>query len=117
MGLSRAGGADHKLFKMLRKPALTALEEGGKGSEPQQDSLLEELAWEEGRVPIRWRFALVARYLTPDSAAADLATFQMVLKARNQISHGEPIEPTQLPIAEAQNLLSRYVELTLALEK
>jgi hypothetical protein len=103
----------HKLADRVRPAALQALQLTGADDCQAPYQVLEPIIWEQKRMPLGSQFALVAAYLSPTTAEDDVGAFRTVRKARDAISHGEPIDPGDLPIQHVEELLPRYFELAL----
>ena len=105
----------NKLAELLRTPAMAALRMKVGDHESAPSSVLEQTVWEHKRMPLANRFALIASYLSPATAAEDVAAFRAAKKVRNAISHGDPVDVDQLPVTQVHRLLSVYIELALKL--
>jgi len=105
----------NKLVDRLRKPALEALRMTVGECATAPSSVLEQIVWEQARMPLASRFALIASYLSPATAVEDVPAFGAAKRARDAISHGEPLDVDELPTAEVQRLLHLYIDLALKL--
>jgi len=67
----------------------------------------------EGKHNLVSRFTLVSAVLLPDQSAleaeADLLAFKRIKKLRDEISHGDDVDETNLPVHELHNLLMKYL--------
>lgn len=67
----------------------------------------------EGKHNLVSRFALVSAVLLPEQSAseaqADLLAFKRIKKIRDEISHGDDVDETNLPVHDLHNLLMKYL--------
>jgi hypothetical protein len=67
----------------------------------------------EGKHNLVSRFTLVSAVLLPEQSAseaeADLVAFKRIKKIRDEISHGDDFDETNLPVHELHNLLTKYL--------
>ncbi len=67
----------------------------------------------EGKHNLVSRFALVSAVLLPEQSAseaeADLVAFKRIKKIRDEISHGDDVDETDLPVHELHSLLMKYL--------
>jgi hypothetical protein len=74
---------------------------------------IQELAWSKERAPLTAKFAVVALTLAPEDAIKDLQDFKVVKDARDALSHGSISDPDELPIAQLQQLVRKYIDVAL----
>lgn len=74
---------------------------------------LRELAWSKERAPLTAKFVVVALTLVPEDAVKDLQEFKVVKDARDALSHGSIADPDELPIAQLQQLVRKYIDVAL----
>jgi hypothetical protein len=77
------------------------------------ENVLAQLVGTSARMTLTAKFAVAAIALAPERSAADVATFARVKDARDKLSHGQWIEPSTLPIGDAEELAGRYLQLAL----
>lgn len=99
----------NKLFELRRDDLLARLRLDAEG-DPTADVPLDELVWVPERAPLRSRFALVACDLFPASAAKHVSRFAAAKDARDELAHGAIRDPSELPTADLQALLSTYLQ-------
>jgi hypothetical protein len=104
-----------KLAAHVRQDALGALRMTGEERESVPQAVLAELVWEQQRMPLASRFALVASYLSPGTAEQDTSEFRRAQDVRDKLSHGERVGANRLPTDAVRDLLQRYYELALQL--
>jgi hypothetical protein len=103
----------HKLSERYRESVLSELAAGHR-VDAVDASLVARLAWDPRRAPLTSKFAIAAIALDPEASATDVAQFARVKKARDEISHGELVNETDLPLADAEALAELYVRLATA---
>jgi hypothetical protein len=73
-----------------------------------------ELFWEQSRMPLKSKFAIVATYLCPETAIGDLQLFSEYKAIRNKISHGVIVLESDIP-RSLPEFVTKY--LTAAVKK
>jgi len=102
------------LYKRVSKPAEDGLMQGAGRTDSPETVVLATLI--NGRKPLAARFAVVAVYLSPSTAAGDVTSFTQAYKARNDIAHGKELLTDQrFPLRPVEMLLQRYLNLAFGL--
>lgn len=75
------------------------------------ENVLAHLVGNPARMTLAAKFAVAAIALAPERTAAEIEIFARVKDARDKLSHGQWIEPSTLPMRDAEELAGRYLQL------
>jgi hypothetical protein len=97
------------LYTHLHDAATNSIAMTGVDGATAPSGVTAALLRDKGGLPLGRRFALVAGYLSPSTAAADLDRFQQLKENRDAMAHGKSrVESLSFPAGELSDLLDRY---------
>jgi hypothetical protein len=97
----------NKVFSQYEQSVFSSLTDGTSGARNRYFGRMRTVM--KDKYGLADRFALIASELSPDTADEDLKSFQKAKEARDELSHGQEVEDSKLPVEAARLLVKRYL--------